>query len=287
MNRADKRRMDRTEIWFNSLSEDKKQIIYGIINEKVDSNNIIMATISDICTVSALDDVLDIDISKIKDIITKTKEYMVDYGEYLEKEKNGGIIMIEDQELREKVKTKIKVYMKGKMDKSKGLKLLKSEFNLPYGELSDLWIEVKSHNYGRTTDRVLEKEDKSKTEATANKDIIVPDPEVTSLIAAGITNMNNEPVKKNNLKVISITTEVEGEYGHYTKNVDGVKIGDNLYRDKEMIRKERIVSSSMYNTKMDNVRDRIKALNIELKEIQDKGIKELDRFDEIELVFDL
>jgi GH35 family endo-1,4-beta-xylanase len=95
MSRAEKRRMDRTETWFNSLSDEKKKIITDIINEKINSNNNMMTAISDICTVSALDDVLDISISDIRKVIEKTKSYLVDYGEYLEREENGGINMIE------------------------------------------------------------------------------------------------------------------------------------------------------------------------------------------------
>ena len=107
MGRAEKRRMDRTEAWFNSLEEDKKQAIYEIINEKINSNNMIMNAISDTCTIGAVDDIFEPEISDINKVITKVKEYMVDYGDYLEKEKNGGIKMIENEELRKDIKVKI------------------------------------------------------------------------------------------------------------------------------------------------------------------------------------
>jgi seryl-tRNA synthetase len=93
--------------------------------------------------------------------------------------------------------------------------------------------------------------------------------------------------KKNSLKVIRVTTEVEGEYGTYIKTVDGVKINDRLYSDIDMVKKEKIKLAAEYNTKIDSVMEKIRALNAEMKEIQDIGMKEIERFTEIESVFGL
>lgn len=282
MNRAEKRRIDRTEKWFDSLTEDKKQIIYGIINEKIDSNNNMMTAISDICTVCALDDILDIDISKIRDVISRIKFYLVDYGEYLEKEGNGGITMIESKEVRDKVKTKIREYIRGKMDKARGLKLLKREFNLPYGELSDLWIECKNGDYPKNTDKVPEHEEQnteSKSETAADQDkIISKEIEPEKIVG---------PEKKSSLRVIKVTTEVQGEYGTYIKSIDGVKIGNALYKNKDVVKREKDEVSIEYKTKLDAIKEKIEDLNKQFKELQDSGMKEIERFTEIESVFDL
>lgn len=296
MNRAEKRHMDRLEIWFNSLSEDKKQKIYDIINERIDSNNNIMSTISDICTVSALDDVLNISISDIKNVISKSKSYMVDYGEYLEREKNGGIKMIENEELRKKVKVKISQYMNGKMDKAKGLKLLKREFNLPMAELSDLWLECKSGNEGYS---------KSKNMPDTKMDYIEPDEdnvvisinnikEDKDLTRQDITIINtplydNRIILKpnSNLRIVSVTTQVEGLYGAYTRNIEGVRTGDKLYTDKDMVKNEKVAIITEYKSRKDDIRDKIKALNIELKDVEILEIKEIEMFAELESVFDL
>jgi hypothetical protein len=286
MNRAEKRRMDRTEIWFNSLSEDKKKIITDTINDKINSNNNMMTAISDICTVGALDDVLDINLSNIRKVMEKTKSYLIDYGEYLEREENGGIDMIENQEIRSKVKDRIRTYMKGKMDKARGLKLLKKEFNLPNAELSDLWLECKNVSCDRNMDKVPE----NTNDRPTDEDVVKFGNDVLGINIATKESENVEITqieKKNSLKVIRVTTEVEGEYGTYIKTVDGVKINDRLYSDIDMVKKEKIKLAAEYNTKIDSVMEKIRALNAEMKEIQDIGMKEIERFTEIESVFGL
>jgi uncharacterized protein YoxC len=286
MNRAEKRRMDRTEIWFNSLSEDKKKIITDTINDKINSNNNMMTAISDICTVGALDDVLDIDIATIRAVMSKTKSYLIEYGEYLEREENGGIDMIENQEIRSKVKDRIREFIKGKMDKARGLKLLKKEFNLPNAELSDLWLECKNVSCDRNMDKVPE----NTNDRPTDEDVVKFGNDVlgTNIATKEAENVEITQIeKKNSLKVIRVTTEVEGEYGTYIKTVDGVKINDRLYSDIDMVKKEKIKLAAEYNTKIDSVMEKIRALNAEMKEIQDIGMKEIERFTEIESVFGL
>jgi hypothetical protein len=219
-----------------------------------------------------LDDILDVSISDIKNVIIKTKEYMVNYGEYLEKEKDGGIKMIENEQLRGLIKSKIRAFIKGKMDKARGLKMLKHEFNLPNAELSDLWLECKNEICVKSTDKIPGNEDIKYSISEEEK----------------TTDQKVEPLKtekKISLKVIRVTTEVQGEYGTYVKNNDGVKIGDNLYSDLDAVKKEKIMMMNEFNTKMDNIKDRIRVLNDELKSIQDLGMKEIEKFTEIESVF--
>jgi hypothetical protein len=287
MNRAEKRHMDRMEAWFNSLSEDKKQKIYDIVNEKINSNNNMMSAISDICTIGALDDIMDVDIYQIKDIIAKTKDYMIEYGEYLEKNGDGGMKMIENVELRNEIKGKIRKFMKGKMDKARGLNLLKHEFNLPYAELSDLWLECKNESCVKSVDKDTTVENPINLEIKVDKEI------VDSIKGINIKEKEPEmaittvPEKKISLKIVNIITEVEGEYGKYVKNSDGVRFGDKLYSDIDEVKKERTVLAAEYNNKMNGIKAKIAALNIELKEIQDLGMKEIEKFTEIESVFNL
>jgi len=286
MGREEKRKMDRLEQWFNSLAEDKKQMIYGIINDKINSNNNMMNVISDMCMIGALDDVLEVTIHDIKNVITKTKEYMVDYGEFLENEKNGGIKMIDNEELRKEIKGKIIKLMNTKVAKAKGLKLLKNEFNLPFAELSDLWLECKNMEYRKETDRVPENVGPIVVNPIINKEVVVEEKKMENINEkeAGKTV---GPEKKISLKVIRVTTEVEGEYGTYIKNADGVKIGDRLYSDKDMVMKEKVKLAAEYNTKIDGVKAKIEALKTSLKEIQEIGMKEIEKFTEIESVFDI
>jgi hypothetical protein len=184
------------------------------------------------------------------------------------------------EELRNEIKGRIKKFMKGKMDKARGLKLLKNEYNLPFAELSDLWLECKNSDCAREIDKVpvntTPLEFYYKKIEDMGVAIVAKEPE--KIVA---------PDRKNSLKVVKVTTEVEGEYGIYIKNNDGVKINGQLYSDIDAVKKEKVTLAAEYNTKMDGIREKIKALNDELKAIQDAGMKEIEKFTEIESVFGL
>lgn len=298
MGRAEKRRMDRTEKWFNSLSEDKRQTIYDIINEKINSNNLIMNAISDTCIIGAVDDIFEPEISDINKVITKVKEYMIDYGDYLEREKNGGIKMIENEELRNDIKVRIKKYISGKIDKARGLKLLRNEFNLPFAELSDLWIECKEVSNTKKVivpkEMVAEKNIKPKEIEKKVSGLEVKEVEkdkIKPVCNVGVVNMKSndieKPTTKNGLRIINITTEIEGKYGTYIKNKDGITIDGKLYSDKYMVKKTQQIASSAHNVKMNCIKERIKALEKELENIRTLEHNERDKFEEIESVFNL
>lgn len=280
MNRVEKRRTDRTEKWFDSLTEDKKKIIYNIVNDKIRSNSSMMITISDICMVGALDDVLELNLMQIQEVMSKNNFYMDDYVKYLEKEKTGGIKMIENEVIRNEVITRIKDFMTKKVEKAKALNKLKNEFNLPYAELSDLWLECKSSKYVKPYDQT------SKTiDAMACGLIREPIVKNKHLSKVPASEVIIEPIKNSSLKVINTITEIQGEFGTYIKSNDGVKVGEMLYRNTEEVNNTKNIISSKYKTIMDEIQERIKDLQLALESNKELEIKENDRFAEIESVF--
>ena len=280
MSREEKRKIDRLEQWFDKLSPDKKQLILTIIDNKINSNNNAMSYVSDVCTVGALDDILDLNIDEIDEIITKIKNYLIEYGEFLEKEKDEGFNMINNEEIRNNVKIKIKKYIDGKIDKARGLKLLRNEFNLPFAELSDLWIECKETK--------KPKEKHKQHQVSENKVNKKSETIVAKEIEKGDDNKIIDNSKKN-LKIVkvTVTTEIEGKYGTYIKTNGYVYTKDIKYSSKDIVQQEKTKIINEYNTKITDIKAKIEELNKQLKENQELGAKDIEKLTEIELVFDM
>lgn len=277
MNRTEKRKTDRLETWFNSLSDDKKQFILGIIDERSSSNIDLMLNISDICTNGALDDVLDVDINDIKNVMEKMKEYLTDYGEYLEKEKNGGMKMIKDQELRGQIKVKIRQLILGKMPKSKGLKRLRNEFNVPYAELSDIWIECKDEtNKNDKTVIMKAKVDDIKSKDASIKDLII-EPKT----------IETKPSTNSKLKLICTVHQIQGKYGLYVvSKQNGLHVNDKAYDSITDMMEDRNNFDKEYAKRRDDLLKRIEELNNEINMINKAHETEMEKYDEIKEVFE-
>lgn len=309
MDRAEKRRLDRehkkNQQWFDSLPLDKKIFVGNFIESQTIQNDNLVAAIMDKCIMGSMDDNLDVDDSVIKKIIKESNDYILDYKLYLDKEGyEEGFNMIENLELREKVKAKIRQYMNGKMDKAKGLRLLRNEFNLPNAELSDLWMECKPG--GKKMVKSMDKKKEEFLEEVAltnenilNKEIVVNGSkdvkeEVEVILADGIHVVNgvykvsvNNSTRKSKLKIVNTFTEVDGEYGSYVKSPRGVAIGDRLYENVSSVDDEEWDVRKKYEAEMSSIEKQISELNDKLEKIREEGKKKLEGFTELREVFNL
>ena len=166
--------------------------------------------------------------------------------------------------------------------------MLRNEFNLPFAELSDLWIECKEVS---NTKKVKVPKEMVAEESIKPKEIEkrVSGSEIkeSTHIKVDPKSHITEPITKKSLRIINVTTEIEGEYGTYIKNKDGITIDGKLYSDKYMVKKTQQIASSAHNVKMNCIKERIKALEKELEKIRILEHNERDKFEEIESVFNL
>lgn len=262
MNRSEKRRIQRennnNEEWYNKLPYNRKKYISEIVKEHVSHNNDMLSSISDVCYISAFDDYLDADVDELEAIVSNVDFYFRDYEKYLSEKLNGGINMLANEELKIKVKEEMKKHIKKGDQKAKCIKEFNEVYDLPLAVLSDLWIEskVELKGAGETIRDAKKKEDKK--------------------------------VKKDSgLEVVKVIEEIKGRYGTYVKSSDGVKIGDKLYNDKQLVTTEKDALAEKYKSRLDSIRREIALLNNELTEIETLGMKEIEKYTEIESVFDL
>lgn len=320
MNRSEKRQIERAtqknnkqkikenavyKQWFEELPLGKKLYIGRFIEQKTIENDNLVVSILDSCFMASLDDNLEIDVLDMKKIITESNYYIADYKKYLESKGNEGFNMIENEELKGKAKDKIKDYMSGKMQKAKALKLLKNEFNLPFTELSNLWIEVKEeqrincvnpHTAKKFINEVAaDKEEKEVCEKLAeNMKKVFPQKEAEKVIAEKINigkiedlTTDNTGIKLNGLKVVNTIQEIQGKYGTYIKSSTGVRMGQKHYKDKLDVEEEINSLEGEYKARNIIIKEEIEKLNFELKEIEEKYTMESEKYAELENVFDI
>jgi hypothetical protein len=303
MDRVERRRLERdlqkedkrNKLWYDKLPVERKMYIERCIEARTIQNDNLVASIMDKCFVGAMDDNLDVDVEEVKQIINESNEYIADYKLYLDKEGyERGFDMIENVELREQVKAKIRGYMSGGMDKARGLRLLKSEFKLPNAELSDLWMECKPGGAVKNMKKSKSKQEKFLEEvAIENEKILNKD--ISENIDKGINQVVDENVeeavvdcvKRSKLKVMRTTVEVAGEFGIYLKGPDGVSKGDKHYNDLGVVEDEENAVRGEYEASMGSIEAEIAALNAKLNEIREEGMKKLESYTELREVFSI
>jgi hypothetical protein len=303
MDRAEKRRLERSvdknEKWFTSLPLDKKIFVGNLIEQQTSENDALIAKILDTCVMSAIDDNIDINIDILKKIIKEHNDYMLEYKLYLDKMGyEGGFDMIENVERREKAKQKIKEYIKGKMQKTRAIKLLKSEFNLPDAELSNMWIQCRAEgtrdekniqvalDYEAKKVGVVEVKKADLDTSNGKKDVVT---EVV-IDKDGITITDDEHVLKvpattSKLRVVNVIHDIQGEYGLYTVSKNGVYINGKNYKDIAEMEDERNKFNTEYANRTKDLLKQIEELNMELKMTNEIHDNEMKKYDEIKEVF--
>jgi hypothetical protein len=253
------------ENWYKSLPINRREFIRKLLITKIVNNDEITAAIIDTCLLAAIDDVADLSVVKCKEIMSKSNEYMAEYKEFLESNKKEGFEMVNEKALNDKVKSRIKELRMVGTDKAKALRQLRKEFNLPNAELSNIWIEVKEDELKGGKNKVVAKD----IDEGVKEEVVV------------------DKENKSKLKVINVVSEIQGEYGTYLKSDRGVEIGEKMYKDKTVVERIRKAAAAEYGHNMEVIKAQIEELNIQLKDIENNGIKDLEMYAELEAVFDL
>lgn len=267
--RAENQESLKLKQWYFGLPPSKKAFIGWMIEQGIIKNDNETAMILDICFLSAIDDNTELSLLDLKKIIAEANEYMKDYKEYLEKYKEEGLNMIENQEIINKVTERIKVLRSEKVDKAKGLKILKKEFNLPFAELSDIWIQSKGRISNSHTPKKFKDAEKEKF--------------LNEVAAENEKTCKKEP----KLKVVNTIQEIKGEYGTYVKSQAGVRLNEKLYKDITDVEAEKEARKSQINALEEVLKTQLEEVNKKLTTLAENKKKEIDKYSEILEVFNM
>ena len=157
----------------------------------------------------------------IKKIIEKSNKYIEDTKKFIDEKKEGYFDMLKDEKLRNEIKEEAKIIIKGnaKINNLRVIETLKENYDLP---AKDFQIIIKEARQELEAEKLKELEslitEESKIEVAKATVKEVQGAELKEEITADKTG-----VKVNGLKIKSI--EVEGKYGIYIKDSEGVKTG--------------------------------------------------------------
>lgn len=238
LDRQQERQRKKLESWIKSLPKDKLQVINTMINNTVDKKVWSLNQAMETSIAAALFDLHDFSIKEVEEILKVANSYIEDSQEFLMK--YGEDWIVELKKIEPKIKKRIKELLDKKVVKSKGIATLKKEFkDIPAKDLGNLWIEVKEE-YGIKVDTTSlinkTKVDKLKTDLKAIEEdkkvskVNTPkdEPKNTTECVAVVKN-DTKAESKPTLKIVSKEIKIEGEFGKYLINDEGVKIGEEKF----------------------------------------------------------
>lgn len=264
MNRQVRRKNKRIEEWFKSLSQEKYDLIEKVVDVRV--REVVNATnkVIDTSFSAALADVYeDITIKEREYILDLAYDYILEAESFLRKYKEGWMDELKKHE--KEIKGRIEELLKAKTVKSKGIKILKREFEeVPAKDLSNLWMEVKEELNIKVPVYSLDTDIKKK-EVKETEKIKIEEPEVV---------IEKEVVKeekvKSNLKLVRAT--IQGEYGTYEKEGNSVKVGSMVFKNENELEKYKKTELAQFE---EEVKKEIEELVKRKNEEKEKFMKQL------------
>ena len=264
MNRQVRRKNKRIEEWFKSLSQEKYDLIEKVVDVRV--REVVNATnkVIDTSFSAALADVYeDITIKEREYILDLAYDYILEAESFLRKYKEGWMDELKKHE--KEIKGRIEELLKAKTVKSKGIKILKREFEeVPAKDLSKLWMEVKEELNIKVPVYSLDTDIKKK-EVKETEKIKIEEPEVV---------IEKEVVKeekvKSNLKLVRAT--IQGEYGTYEKEGNSVKVGSMVFKNENELEKYKKTELAQFE---EEVKKEIEELVKRKNEEKEKFMKQL------------
>ena len=205
-----------------------------------------------------------------------------------------------DKELR----TKIKALINKGANRVDSIKKLQREYKVPFDQIDRTWLQVKSGMKSLTIEsteeerkdllKSLEKTPVIKRNPTQhiNKKVIEEikaERELKEKIPYSVTEQEIKENQKeySNLKIIEEIKKVQGQYGTYTKTLNGVKDGRNIFKDTKDIEQYKLILKKETDKQKKDFKAKISELNKQLEEVEEIEQKEFNVLAEIELVFQM
>lgn len=221
-------------------------------------------------------------IEEVNEILLKANEYIEEVKDYIEKEGENYMKKVNDEELRGNIKIEAKAMLKENPKTSipKIIKALKENYDLPDKDLHILCQESRKER----EEEVMKELESSIVKETPKVDsvrnevnkikVTEPKEEITA---------DKTGVKANGLKIKSI--EIEGKYGTYIKDSEGVKTGDKVYKDITDLEREKEATKGDIKDQREEFNKKLAEINLYLRNLDEIEKEESEKFAEISAVF--
>lgn len=267
--------------WFHSWTAEQKQFHKDMVSAMLDEVNEITEKVLDECYVAAIVDKLDLSLEQCEEVAEQANIYMIEVKRIIDEKKEGYFIMVKDEKLRSEIKEEAKIIIKEntKINNLRVIDALKENYDLPTKDfqiiIKEARKELESEKMEELESLITEESNIEVVKATVKE---VQGAELKEEITADKTG-----VKVNGLKIKSI--EIEGKYGIYVKDENGVTADGNPIKDIETLNREKEGYLKRQNELVKSTKDKIKELEENLTKLEaDKEI-EMRKCEEIEAVF--
>lgn len=293
MNRAERRRVERETKeqiesnksmmeWFHNWTPQQREFHKNMVSAMLDEVNEITEKVLDSCYIASMIQTLDLDLEQCEEVAKQANEYMIEVKKIIDEKKEGYFDMIKDEKLRSEIKEEAKIIIKEnrKINNLRIIDALKENYSLP---AKDFQIIIKEAR------KELEEEAMKELESSIDGETLI------KITHDSGFEVNQEPKKEitldapgtkiNGLKIKSI--EIEGKYGTYVKDENGVTADGNPIKDIETLNREKEGYLKRQNELVKSTKDKIKELEENLTKLEaDKEI-EMRKCEEIEAVFNI
>ena len=261
-------KQENNEEWYQNLPLDKHMFIEQRNKKRLDAVQSETELILDSCYISAMIEEMEMNLDDCIRIAQKANVNMRITEQILKTEGENYYMKVNNEELRKEIRTEAKAMLKEnpKASTINILKALKENYDLPNKDLHIIIAEAKQ-------------ELKPKEEAE-KKDIeskITYDDETGEITLS----VKQEP----QLKIKSI--EVEGKYGIYVKDENGVTADGNPIKDIETLNREKEGYLKRQYELVKSTKDKIKELEENLTKLEADKETEMRKCEEIEAVFEM
>ena len=318
INRNELREQEREETkmqkWFNSFTPSQarfhKELVRKIVQDSQEKTEMII----DSCYIGAILQHTEMELSECIKIAKSANENMEETSQYLNKEREY-YTMIEDVKLRDKIRAAAKKLQREGIKIAPGIKELRKTYDFPQKDIHIIWAEGREEikeelikKIGKNNERILNKSEE--TEEQADKELKeaikkhLPKEEIPYVVtekeieetqklnfeqSIAITDERGFELEDNkvptNLKIIEQT--IKGEYGTYIKSLEGVKVGERVYNDIKDVADSKRITEINFKAKEDRIKKEIEELNKEIYNLNIDKKQELEKYAEIEQVFNI
>lgn len=300
----------RLKAWVKTWNFEQKKLFEKMVTNEVNKIEDLTEQVLNECFGVAIHEMLEeLTVEEINKILITANMYMEDYKKVIEESKGDYINMM--KELEPVIKKEIKTMVKSGKDKLEGIKELRIKHKVPQNELVKMWLDVKeniskpnSHTPKKYKKEVTaDKEEKKvtdeleETKEQADKELKETIKKHSPKEEKEICEKFSENMKKvfpsiksevkPQLIVLNTIQQIQGANGIYVRSVEGVKLGNKVYKDKSIVEEEKTATEGEYNSKISTIEEEIEKWNNKLKEVKEQGKKELEKYAELEEVFNL
>jgi hypothetical protein len=270
LSRTDKRNQqriqDKLEKWVKGWTPSQKKLFEQMVFNQVDKTAILQEKLLNDCYGIAMQEYIkELSVEQINEILENADAYMKDVMKIVTR-KEGEIYMknLEDEKFREEVKNAAK-------------KIIEADAKATTFEVAEQL--AKQYKLAKKDLHIFVVEARREMKAEIKEEPVI----------VNKTNDNKimeQPSKTNGkLKIKSI--EVDGVYGCYKKDVEGVKTGDKVFKNILEAQAERDLKKTEIKARREELLTQMKEINKKMHDLDYEDKENSEKFAEIEEVFEI